>query len=117
MTTHTYQSASRQLLAQARDELTRGDTRQASEKGWGSAAQMVKAIAEQRGWEHKTHRHIWQAVRQLTDESQSVELNRLFRSANHLHSNFYENLDAPNEVADALIDVERFIDLLEPLIP
>ncbi len=115
MTTEIYQLASRQLLEQARAELARGDTRQASEKGWGSAAQMVKAIAEQRGWEHKTHRHIWQAVRWLTDENQDIALSRLFRSANHLHSNFYENLDAPDDVTDSLNDVERFIDLLDPL--
>ena len=115
MTAQIYRTACRHLLAQARDELARGDTRQASEKGWGSAAQMVKAIAEQQGWEHKTHRHIWQAVRRLTDERQDVVLNRLFRSANHLHSNFYENLDASGDVNDALNDVEQFIDLLEPL--
>ena len=115
MIAQSYQSASRQLLTQARAELAGGDTRQASEKGWGSAAQMVKAIAEQRGWEHKTHRHIWQAVRRLTDERQDLVLNRMFRSANHLHSNFYENVDASDDVADALNDVEQFIDLLEPL--
>ena len=115
MATQTYRMASRQLLAQARDELAEGDTRQASEKGWGAAAQMVKAIAEQRGWEHKTHRQIWQAVRRLNDENREIALGVLFRSANHLHSNFYEDLDASDDVADALNDVERFIGLLEPL--
>ena len=59
MATQTYQLAGRRLLEQARNELAEGDTRQASEKGWGAAAQLVKAIAEQRGWEHKTHRQIW----------------------------------------------------------
>ena len=115
MTPQTYQAASRQLLAQARTELAAGDLRQASEKGWGAAAQIVKAIADGRGWEHKAHRHIWQAVRQLTDENPHLGLTRLFRSANHLHSNFYENLDASNDVADALDEVERFVGLLEPM--
>ena len=115
MAMQTYRLASRQLLAQARNELAEGDTRQASEKGWGAAAQMVKAIAEQRGWEHKTHRQIWQAVRRVNDENSNIALSRLFRSANHLHSNFYEDLDASSDVTDALNDVERFIDLLEPL--
>ena len=32
----TYQSTSRVLFAQARAELGQGDTRQASEKGWGA---------------------------------------------------------------------------------
>lgn len=116
MTTQTYQGASRQLLAQARTELAAGDLRQASEKGWGAAAQIVKAIADRRDWEHKTHRHIWVAVRRLTDERQGIELERLFRSANHLHSNFYENLDSSDAVADALDDVERFVGLLEPMV-
>ena len=46
MTTQTYRDASRLLLAQGRAELAAGDVRQASEKGWGAAAQMVKSIAE-----------------------------------------------------------------------
>ena len=49
MTTEKYREASRHLLAQAHGELYAGDVRQASEKGWGAAAQVVKAIAEQRG--------------------------------------------------------------------
>ena len=116
MAAQSYQPASRQLLEQARNELAGGNTRQASEKGWGAAAQLVKAVAEQRGWEHKTHRQIWQAVRRLNDENRNIALSRLFRTPNHLHSNFYEDLDAPDDVTDALNDVERFIDLLEPLI-
>lgn len=115
MTTQIYRAASRQLLAQARTELASGDLRQASEKGWGAAAQAVKAVADHRGWEHKTHRHIWVAVRRLSDERPDIELNQLFRSANHLHSNFYENVDAEREVSDALDEVERLIGLLEPL--
>ena len=115
MTTQTYQAASRQMLTQARTELAAGDLRQASEKGWGAAAQIVKAIADRRGWEHKTHRHIWVAVRRLTDENPSMGLTRLFRAANHLHSNFYENIDSASDVAEELDVVERFVGLLEPM--
>ena len=115
MTTEAYQAASRQLLAQARTELATGDLRQASEKGWGAAAQAVKAIADRRDWEHKTHRHIWLGVRRLTDENPDLGLTQLFRSANHLHSNFYEDVDSERDVSDALDNVERFIGLLEPL--
>ena len=116
MTTQPYHAASRPLLAQARTELSQGDTRHASEKGWGAAAQMVKAVAEQRGWDHKTHRHIWRAVTMLADERRDTTISRLFRSANHLHSNFYEDIDDANNVADALNDVERLLDLLDPLV-
>ena len=57
MATQQYQQASEHFLAQARLELAGGDLAQASEKGWGAAAQMLKAIAERRGWEHNRHRH------------------------------------------------------------
>ena len=44
-----YSTASRSLLTQAFEELSAGDTQQASEKGWGAAAQIVKAVAHGRG--------------------------------------------------------------------
>ena len=64
MTTGTdYRTAAVQLLEQARAELDLGDTRQASEKGWGAAAQAVKAVAQGRGWEHNTHGDLFRAVK------------------------------------------------------
>ena len=47
-----YRDQSRAYLEQANEELARDDLRQASEKGWGAASQIVKAVAEERGWEH-----------------------------------------------------------------
>lgn len=116
MTTRTYHEASRALLAQAESELASGDVRQASEKGWGAAAQMVKAIAEERGWDHGSHRLIWRAVNRLATESGDEEIHRLFRTANHLHINFYEDVDTAAHVADGLGDVRRFVDRLEALV-
>ena len=51
----------------------------------------------------------------MTDENPSMGPTRLFRAANHLHSNFYENLDSADAVADALDEVAHFIALLEPM--
>ena len=113
MTTETHYEASRALLAQAEAELGVGDARQASEKGWNAAAQMVKAIADGRGWEHGSHRLIWVAVNRLADESGDDDIHRLFRTANHLHMNSSENVDGEAEVAHALLDVRRFLDRLE----
>ena len=53
--TTTYREQSRKFLAQAYEELAKGDLPQASEKGWGAASQMLKAIAQQRGWSHRSH--------------------------------------------------------------
>ena len=59
MTSRTYQVG--QLLRQAREELAAGDVRQASEKGWGACARMVKAIAPRHDWEHQGRRELFQA--------------------------------------------------------
>ena len=116
MQAQTYQNAGRGLLARGYDELTRGDTRQASEKGWGAAAQMVKAIAEHRGWEHKRHAALWRIARGLTVETGDPDIRRLFQVASDLHTNFHENLYDAEFVADSLDDVRLFLDKLEPLL-
>ena len=115
MVTQNYQAASRRLLAQGLAELAQGDTRQASEKGWGAAAQMFKAIAARRGWDHHGHRHIRRVASQLSDETGDPEIRRFYRVASDLHTNFYEDLDTPNDVAAGLADVGLLLDKLEAL--
>ena len=73
MTTQTYQQDSERFLAPARAELSNGVLAQASEKGWGTAAQMVKAISEQRGWRHRGHALLSEAVDTLADEAGDQE--------------------------------------------
>ena len=116
MATQTYQLASRRFLEQSRDELAKGDTQQASEKGWGAAAQMVKAVAEQRGWEHHGHRHLFVAVRRLRNETGDEDIRRLFDVASSLHTNFYEDWKEPQSIAEGLHDMVRFIDKLAPFL-
>ena len=50
----------------------------------------MKAVAEERGWEHRGHRQLHDAVSMLVDETGDVDLSALFAVANHLHINFYE---------------------------
>ena len=115
MATQTYQTAGRHLLAQAGVELAAGDTRQASEKGWGAAAQIVKSVAASRGWEHRSHAALFNAVSRLVDETDDGEIRDLFHIASALHVNFYENWDTADNVAGALSQIARFVDKLEPL--
>ena len=91
MTSRAYQVARRQLLRQGREELAVSDVRQASKKGRGAAAQMVKAIAAQRQWEHGGHRQIHRAARCLRTETSDREIICLFLVTNSLHSKFYED--------------------------
>jgi hypothetical protein len=116
MATQKYRNDSRELLAQSRVELAAGDVRQASEKGWGAAAQMVKAIAEQRGVHHRGHALLYDVVSTLAAEAGDDDIDRLFELAGGLHTNFYEDWYGAGRVERGLRDVERFLDKLEPLI-
>lgn len=116
MTTEKYRDDSRTLLAQARVELQHGDVRQASEKGWGAAAQMLKAIAEDRGWDHERHRHFSRIACRLRYELGDGDLYRQFRVAEGLHENFYEDTLQAEDVALDLLDVANLLDKLEPLV-
>ena len=111
----TYRERSHELLAKARAELDT-DLAQAGEKGWGAAAEMVKAVAEQRGLYHRTHRVLYEIVDALMRETGDREISTLFASANDLHANFYENWFARESVAVRIADVERFVGKVEALL-
>ena len=116
MTTEQYQKASEHFLAQGRRELADGDLPQASEKGWGATAQILKAIAAQRGWEHSRHRHYHRIVSRLRAETGDGDIRRLFAVASVLHENFYENQMESDDVAHALDDVAALLNKLGPLL-
>ena len=117
MTTQKYNAASRQLLAQARAELVRGDILQASEKGWGAAAQIVKAMAEDRGWPHRHHGLLTQAIEALTAETNDDELADRFAIANSVHVNFYEDALSSRTVRRHLDQIEDLADAPESMLP
>ena len=116
-TTATYREASHHLGAQAEAEYVTGDLRQASEKGWGSAAKIVKAIASERGWRHDTHALLFQVVRDLDREMDGSELLGLFTQAHNLHVNFYEDWLTSEIVQRDLDHVRQFVAKLESLLP
>ena len=116
MTTLTYQDAARHLLAQGLEELAKGDSRQASEKGWGATAQMIKAVASSRGWKHDSHAALYRVVDRLVRETGDDGIRNRFGVANGLHQNFYENWGNADYVAGGLADVRELLDRLEPLL-
>ena len=96
-----------EFLAKAHEYLAAGDLLQASEKGWGATARMVKAVAEDRSWRHTSHGDLYRVINRLADETSDERLQRLFRSANALHQNAYEDWMEADFVADSLKDVEE----------
>ena len=112
----TYSHASRELLEQAGRELAAGDVRQATEKGWGAAAQMVKAVASRRGWQHNSHSLLYDVVLRLATETGDDDIFTFFHMAGNLHTNFYENWLSGEVAGAGLRYVGQFLDKLEPLL-
>ena len=110
MTTQsTYRNSAAALLEQARTELAAGDIRQASEKGWGAAAQAVKAIADDRGWEHRNHAALFRIAGRLAAETDDDEIHRWFHTPSSLHVNFYENWLDADAVSVGLNDIDQLV--------
>src|SRR3989304_3981963 len=86
-----YMALNGKYLQDAEALLDKGDYSQASEKLWGAAAQVVKAIAATRRWRHSSHRDLREVVGRLFRETGDADLPRLFSVAESLHANFYEN--------------------------
>ena len=104
---------SREFMAKAEEALAQDDLLQASEKGWGAAAHMVKAVAESRGWHHDSHRELYRVANRLSEESGDAEMNGLFSIASALHSNFYENWMPKEMVAYDLAQVRVLVGKLQ----
>ncbi|OIP27996.1 MAG: hypothetical protein CO103_03895 [Chloroflexi bacterium CG_4_9_14_3_um_filter_45_9] len=96
-------------LEEARFLLEKGDYVQASEKFWGAAAEIVKAVAARRGMDIKSHREFFEFVAKLKDELNDSELPRLFSLASALHQNFYEDWLPPETVRDHGKAVEELV--------
>ena len=112
-----YAQQSLQFLERAREYAIAGDLHQASEKAWGAAAHMAKAVAAAQGWEYDKHRdfsHVLNNAWQLTGNDR---LRSLRATANDLHGNYYRRarfLNAEAIAAD-IESVAEFVDLLAPL--
>ena len=105
----------RDFLASARPHLAADDLLQASEKGWGAGAQMVKSAAEDRGWPHNGHGHLYVAIDRLASETADQQLRILFDSASALHANFYEGWMPREMVESSLGRVVELVAKLEGL--
>ena len=109
---------SKDFLDRSKTYLAAGDLHQASEKGWGAAVHMVKAIALTRGWDYETHDHFDSVVNNARAYYRQPDLRAWGRSAQALHRNYYlhPSLLDPEIISEDIQDVESFIGAVEPLI-
>jgi hypothetical protein len=111
-----YVRISEKYLRDAEELLARGDLVQASEKLWGSATLMVKAVAASRGVLVSSYGELFSYVRRLGEELGNPELRRLFSVASTLHQNFYENWLSGDVVREYAEDVKQLVGELKKLV-
>ena len=111
-----YQQAARTLLDQAFEDLYAGDLPQASKKGWEAANHMLKAVAQQRGWEYQNTAAYYRVAMKIVAETGEDQIRSWSAVASGLHQNFYENLASHLVIKGGLKNVRKLIDRLEQLL-
>ena len=104
---------SRWCMEEAENYLRRRRNIQASEKGWGAAAQALKAVAEERGWNHGSHTLIVDVAQQVADEQGRPDLVDLFAFGQLLHVNFYDDVLGTDTIRIYLDRVKSLLPELE----
>jgi len=99
-------------LKEAEKFLAKKDYPQASEKLWGAFVEAVKALALERGLSLGTHRSIAEFVSKLNEEHPEWRLKDVFRHAESLHTNFYEDHLPEDYVIESKKVIEETLKLM-----
>ncbi len=112
-----YRRQAREFLAKSRQYLAEDDLHQASEKGWGAAAWMAKAVADAQGWKYERHAQFNVVMYQAQDLSGDDRLDDLRGNANELHGFFYTRklFLRADVISRGLERMAALLDILEPL--
>ncbi len=91
-----HRETAQKFLQEADEYFRLGDDLQGAEKMWGAAAHAVIAVCQQRGWRHRSHPSMSEAVarisselRETGDEHTAVILDGGFVAASNAHVHFY----------------------------
>ena len=104
-----YVEAAEDLLEEAREELGKGNVRQAAEKLWGAAALAVKAYAYwKEGRRLASHGELWEWKRRLEDEL-GEWVSDSWYAASAMHTCFYEGWYKERDIATAMKRVGKLV--------
>ena len=104
------------FLEKSRQYLAEGDLHQASEKGWGAAVHIAKAIAAVNGWHYEIHDEFDSVITNAGRHYNQPNLRQYGNSAHSLHRNYYRNsflLDA-DAIQEDIDSVDKLVDALTP---
>lgn len=112
-----YRQQARDFLVRAWEYLDADDLHQASEKGWGAAAWMAKAVAVTQGWQYRQHAQFGVVMYNASDLTGNDRLRMLGAVAYGLHQNYYIRKLFLNDraIGLSLENMAELLDTLEPL--
>ena len=88
---YRYAELSQEHLAEAQEFLDAGNALQASEAVWGVVSSALKAVCQERGWNHRFHNHLRAAAIYLSLEWNRPDLDVTFGYIENIHTNYYEH--------------------------
>ena len=104
------------FMEHAEELLEDGDMLQASEKAWGAVAHCIKSIAQRRNWPSGTHQALSVIKDRLAAESDNpARIVSLYKNAEALHANFYEESLEDNLVEKYIRDARELITILNQI--
>ena len=112
-----YETQAREFLGMAWDFLAAGNLHQASEKGWGAAAHMTKAVAVEQGWRYINHSDFSSVLNEAWRLTGNPRIRELRSIANELHIIYYKrkrHLDA-DAIGEDIESIAELLTLLAPL--
>ena len=112
-----HEAQAREFLAKSREYLAQGNLHQASEKGWGAAAHIAKAVAVAQGWRYINHSDFSEVLYQARKLTGNPGLNGMRGIANELHINYCKrkmHLNAES-IGEDLDSIAELVEILYPL--
>ena len=106
------------FLGRSRTYLENGDLHQASEKGWGAASHIIKAVAAANNWDYESHDAFETVVVNARQKYRQPSLLRMAHAAEALHRNYYRRAQFLNAdvIEEEIKEVETMVTVLRPFI-
>ena len=89
MNSQEHAQTARDFLVASDREFAAGDDLQGSEKLYGATTHVVSALAQQRGWQYRSHRSMKNAAFRLADEYDDPLVLAGFLAAERFHIHFF----------------------------
>ena len=108
----------RDFLERSKSYRAQGDLHQASEKGWGAASHIIKAVAAANNWQYESHDEFENVVLNARQRYRQWSLLDMSRAAEALHRNYYKRSLLLNAevIRRDIQNVERMVNILQPFL-